>query len=544
MRHLLFYSLILLSVSGCVTQNVYEGSKKSVVNKKVDNSQAARTRISLALKYLSMGDSSQAKFNLEKAYQFSPKLPEVHYTTAYYYQSVGEPGKAKKSYKTALALAPNDANTLNNYGVFLCDIGEYDNAIDNFLRAIEIPSYLRVAESYENLALCAIESDDFDNVEGYLKSSVKHSPMRGSSLINLAAFYYAKSDLHKAQGILKRYESAGRISSRSLLLSYLIESSMGHIETASNLAKTIEQTYTTSSEARILRQNKTASSEFERLKDQYRKSELRKLQKDILSRKEKPKIKIIKKKKAPKVPKVAQVINKNTELVIQKPKVDVLKSEKLNVEETSKTEKSVDSENEATQVINKIQEPIVEVLKAEESTVEEILMTETDVPKVSLNKVAPVINKKTELVIQEPKVEASKTEKTSVSEGVIESKSLMIEQAYSSVKRDVTQIETPFHIVKNGENLFNLSVKYNVKLKTLLAWNNLTENDQVFRGTKIFLNNPNVYHQVTGGDTLFSISLKYNILMKKLLEWNALKENTNLTPNHKILLVDPKTYIL
>jgi len=489
MRHFLFYPLVLLFLSGCVTQNTYDGSKKPVITKKIDNTQAARTRISLALKYLSMGDSSQAKYNLEKALDFSPNLPEVHYTTAYFYQSVGEPDKAKQSYERALSISPNDANTLNNYGVFLCDLGEYDHAVDNFLSAIEIPSYLRVAESYENLALCAIDSDDFDNVEEYLKSSVKHSPMRGSSLINLSAFYYAKSDLHKAQMTLKRYGAAGRVSSRSLLLSYLIESSMGHIEQARTLALTIEQTYTTSLEAKILRERKMRASEFEQLKEQYRKSELRKLQKDILSRKDKPKIKIIKKKKAPNTTQVKKTPEKVTQLTR---KVQVIPSKPLTAEI-----KQESSGMESEPVI------LVEQLKVE---------------------------------VSEPLVELPVAK--------VPNKSILIEQQLAFKNRSITEIEVPFHIVKNGENLFSISVKYNVKLPSLLHWNKLSESDQVYKGTKIYLNNPNIYHQVNEGDTLFSISVKYNILMKKLLEWNAFEENVYLTPNNKILLVDPKTYIL
>jgi len=482
MRHFLFYPLVLLCLSGCVTQNTYDGSKKPVISKKINNTQAARTRISLALKYLSMGDSSQAKYNLEKALSFSPNLPEVHYTTAYFYQSVGEPDKAKQSYKKALSLAPNDANTLNNYGVFLCDIGEYDHAVDNFLSAIEIPSYLRVAESYENLALCAIDADDFDNVEDYLKSSVKHSPMRGSSLINLSAFYYAKSDLHKAQITLKRYGAAGRVSSRSLLLSYLIESSMGHIEEARTLAQTIEQTYTTSIEARILRERKTSSSEFSQLKEQYRKSELRKLQKDILSRKDKPKIKIIRKKKAPKTTLINKKAKKTTKITNQ------IQSENLNVE-----------------------------VKKESRKVESVPVVLVD--KLGKEKIMPL-------------VESSITEAKGK------------EQKIAFKNRTISEIEVPFHIVKSGENLFSISVKYNVKLQSLLQWNKLSESDQVYKGTKIYLNNPNIYHQVSQGDTLFSISVKYNILMKKLLEWNTLQENVSLTPSNRILLVDPNTYIL
>ena len=55
----------------------------------------------------------------------------------------------------------------------MCGIGEYDRAAEELLKAIAIPSYIRVAESYENLALCAIEFDDFENAEKYLKSALK-----------------------------------------------------------------------------------------------------------------------------------------------------------------------------------------------------------------------------------------------------------------------------------------------------------------------------------------------------------------------------------
>ena len=264
---------------------------------------------------------------------------------------------------------------------------------------------------------------------------------------------------------------------------------MGHIEQARTLAQTIEQTYTTSLEAKILRERKTSSSEFEQLKEQYRKSELRKLQKDILSRKDKPKIKIIKKKKAPNTTQVNKKTQPETKLGIAK------KVEKKNL-----------LHNEVKQLIkDKTPESVVEVekLKVEDTT---------------------------SLLIQKS---ALVTDKEELVQKQIELKNLSIRE-----------IEVPFHIVKSGENLFSISVKYNVKLQSLLQWNKLSESDQVYKGTKIYLNNPNIYHLVKEGDTLFSFSVKYNILMKKLLEWNALEENVHLSPNNKILLVDPNTYIL
>ena len=152
MRKLLVTSVSLLALGGCVTESTYVGSDRPVVEKRINNVDAARTRISLALNYLSQGNSTQAKYNLERAAKFAPELPEVHYSMAYYYQRVGEHQRAQDAYERAIELEPNDPNTLNNYGVFLCDIGDYEGAVDKFMSAIEIPSYLRVAESYENLA--------------------------------------------------------------------------------------------------------------------------------------------------------------------------------------------------------------------------------------------------------------------------------------------------------------------------------------------------------------------------------------------------------
>ena len=104
----------LLGLSGCVTETHSVTKNSPVVNSEMNNLEAARTRISLALEYLKAGNNTQAKFNLERAAKFAPKLPEVHYTLAYYFEQVKEFQQAKASYQTALKLVPNDPNMLNN----------------------------------------------------------------------------------------------------------------------------------------------------------------------------------------------------------------------------------------------------------------------------------------------------------------------------------------------------------------------------------------------------------------------------------------------
>lgn len=486
MRLPLIIGLVCLSATGCVSESTYVGSDKPVVENKLDKDKAARTRISVALRYLSTGDSTQAKYNLERALKFAPDLPEVHYTLAYYYQKVGENQQAKDAYEKAIDLAPRDPNTLNNYGAFLCSIGEYDAAEDYILKAIAIPSYLRVAESYENLALCAIESDRFDDAEDFLTASLKHAPLRSSALIGLAAISYAKSDLHKAQTLMQKHENAGRISSRSLMLTYLIETRMGHIQQASNIEAILRQTYKSSFEYQMVSNGKTEQSEFELLREKYRKSELRKLKKEspiATAATAQPKIKVVKKKANDADEKVvAETVDSAPET--KQPETKPVQSVEVKKPATDEASSAV-----VTQAVELSSEPAVESVT--------LAMVDT-----------PVSGE--ELVSGKP----------------------------------ISQLEAPSHIMKAGENLFSISVKYNVKLKKLLEWNGLTESDPVYAGTKIYVNNPNIYHVVKEGDTLFSISVKYNILMKNLASWNDLAENAMLTPNRKLLLVNPNTYFL
>lgn len=645
MRSLLAITISALALTGCVTENSYDGNDKPVVENKINNTGAARTRIALALEYLSTGNSSQAKYNLERAAAFSPDLPEVHYSFAYYYQQVGENVLADKAYQKAIKIDPNDPNTRNNYGVFLCGIDEYDRATEQLLKAIEIPSYIRVAESYENLALCAIEFDDFDNAEKYFKSAINHSSMRASSLISLAALYYAKSDLHKAKEVLQRYANSGQVSSRSLMLSYLVEQRMGHIEKAETTAATILQTYPASSEAGLIREQQTKRSEFEMLRSQYRQAKLDELQANSPAGEvnSAPQIRIIKKKKAP---------------------ITSTSAQKMATQTTSTTHSTANANSTelnaslVTPVVTEVQNSTAQTTAMQTSAtpvdtgsvVAALNTAAVAVPLPSSADTATVANQQTvksndpaavmsalEIVQAPAKATANDTQAIDIasltSDEAVE-KALAVptvhlattpsSQARASKPQDgvkivsfgaatdnltmaknsqpaatnqasfgndlsdgekvvfyqpqrnaavfagsnnssqaeirfqdpqqntqapllnsqIPQLATPYHVLQDGENLFSISVRYNVKLQKLLQWNALKESDRVVNGTKIYLNDPNIYYEINTGDTLYTIATKRRLLIDQLMRWNKLSPDVALKPGHRLLLVDPESYAL
>ncbi len=262
-----------LTVSGCVTQN-YENDKSTpVVQNESTQNEIAMTRISLGLGYLKMGNTSQAKLNLEKAKRFAPKLVQVYTAFAHYYDTVGEPEQAIQSYEKALSIKSDDADTLNNYGVFLCKQGRYQAAEEQMLKAIAVPSYILVAQSYENLALCQLQANDFNKAELYLGKSIAHSPSNASSLLNMVKLQYAKGDYKQADVFLKRYEKASRrFSPESLALAYKVFAKGRNLKTAKNYAAMLVKMFPNSYQSKQYLLNGLSTIEADKLAQKYQES--------------------------------------------------------------------------------------------------------------------------------------------------------------------------------------------------------------------------------------------------------------------------------
>ena len=262
----------VLALTGCVSEQSYVGSDKPVSDRTFDNIEAARTRISLGLNYLRRGDTSQAKYNLERARSFSPNSAEVHSALAYYYQSVGENKQAEEYFRNAISKDANYADAYNNYGAFLCQLNRYDEAEQLLLKAISRAGYIRVAESYENLALCQLQQNHFVKASTYLENSISHNATRITSLTLAAGLAYAMGDNRSAKERLDRIQRLGRVSARTVLLSYLIAEKNGDVQTQRNAEQLLLTLYTETPETRLLLQNKTQDSEFEQLRERYKDS--------------------------------------------------------------------------------------------------------------------------------------------------------------------------------------------------------------------------------------------------------------------------------
>ncbi|MDX3774586.1 type IV pilus biogenesis/stability protein PilW [Chromatiaceae bacterium AAb-1] len=252
-------------LTACVSEQSYIGSQLNTPVNQADYSAAARTRITLGLNYLQRGDTVQAKYNLERAAEQAPALPEVHTALAWYFQQAGELQQAEDSYRRALHHGPDNGDVNHNYGTFLCQQQQFDKAEALLRKAINAPGYLKVAESYENLALCALQQQQFEHASEYLHSSLAHN-LRSSAVLNLATVHYAMGNEPAAQELLDKLPQP---SARSLLLSRLVAGRQQQPELARMAEQQLLHGYADSDEAVLLRQQQLDNSEFEKLRRQY-----------------------------------------------------------------------------------------------------------------------------------------------------------------------------------------------------------------------------------------------------------------------------------
>lgn len=544
MRSCLILSVVLLFLSGCVTETSSVTRNNPSAKNTVNNQDAAKTRIALALQYLNAGNTTQAKFNLERAASFAPELPEVHYALAYYYEQVGEPQWAKKAYVTALSLNPNDPNALNNYGTFLCRIEDYDGASEQLLKAISIPSYLRVAQSYENLALCAVKQDKFALALEYLESAVQHNGRRPSALIALAALFYAKSDLHQAEGVLKVYKERGFMSARALLLEHLLHQRMGHLQQAQTLSDSLIKNYPSSRQASLVLRDELKRSEFEKLKEQYRQAQIKQItQTDTTHVVSQPKIKITR-KKASSLAKPATF--KKAALTANSGSVS-LRREPTQFTTSSPATVTIPQFKEAVENDNVVRN--VEAVDVSDTVSKNGVDDEVTVISFgdSVEKSGPsesvvqfYTTDPTEVVFSEPSTLNTPTFNTAVTTD----QNNIAQRHMPLLNGEVILPNVPFHIVKVAENLFSLSVRYEIKMAKLLAWNNLKASDKVSAGQKVFLNNPQITHNIRSDDTLLNIATQHGLQIDDLMRWNKLTPDVALIEGHSLLIVDPNSYVL
>ncbi|WP_076417057.1 type IV pilus biogenesis/stability protein PilW [Colwellia sp. UCD-KL20] len=442
------YQIITVGVlssllSACVTQNYENNAENPVTERNSTDNEIAMTRISLGMGYLNMGNTTQAKLNLEKAKRFAPNLTQVYTAFAHYYDVVDEPEQAITAFEKALSLNVDDADTLNNYGVFLCKREKYDESEKYMLKAIAVPSYLLVSQSYENLALCQLEAKNFEKAEMYLAKSISHSPSSASALLQMLRLQYAMGKYDEAIAYLRRYEkSTRRFTPNALALAYKVYEKMNNRGIAKNYASLLVKMFPNSYEAK-----------------QYILNGLQHVEADDLA----SEFLLLNKKNSNKPKKRTMVLSPNK-------KSGISLSSKRKVTNKSLNNRGSESAKRAAKDIDATKKQVTTTNANVENDIVVANDKATTTPKEGVTGDKNIENT------------AKKLLDTSEKEDVL---------AQSSIDDDGNKMLTlPIHVIVKGDSLFSISKRYNIKMQQIERWNGFKRSKILKVGDVIYLADP------------------------------------------------------
>ncbi|WP_299002805.1 type IV pilus biogenesis/stability protein PilW [uncultured Shewanella sp.] len=221
------FLFVAVTLVGCVTERTYVGTDKPVSETSFNGLAAAKQRVQLGLVYLRKGNIEQAKYNLDKAFMYAPELEAVNLALAYYYQFVGDRVHTEKAFRLALKSNDVSGDSFNNFGVFLCQQGQFDEAETQFLKAVSESDYTEFAATYENLGICSRKAGQFEKARNYFNKALKYNPRRKTSLLELIEIEIELGDFVAAQKQLLSYYKVLPRTTESLALGIKIEKGLG-----------------------------------------------------------------------------------------------------------------------------------------------------------------------------------------------------------------------------------------------------------------------------------------------------------------------------
>ncbi|GKX63978.1 type IV pilus biogenesis/stability protein PilW [Pragia fontium] len=244
MRNMLLSMLLFIGLlGGCSPKNL----DKNVIDKQ----QAAYIRLTLGMAYLEMGDLPAARTNIERAMQYAPQDYRPQLGMALYLQSAGETELAELRYQQALQLAPDNGEVLNNYGAFLCGLGQYDAAQQYFERAERVDGLAGNVASLEQSGYCLLQAGQIDEAQKKLSRALKQDSKKGERLLKVSEQYFQLKKRAESLALLSVYRQALPASAESIWIQIQFAASDNRLDDVQRYGKQLARDFSQSKQYQL-----------------------------------------------------------------------------------------------------------------------------------------------------------------------------------------------------------------------------------------------------------------------------------------------------
>jgi type IV pilus assembly protein PilF len=236
----------LVGISGCASSG--GGADRVTDSDEPDIRRRARIRLELASGYLEQNKLNFALDEIKQSLVTDPNYADAYNVRGLVYMRMSDMALAEDSFRRAMALKPEDANILHNYGWLKCEQKHYPEAVQAFTQAIANPSYTGRAKTWMTKGICQIRAGLRSDAEFSLTKAFELDAGNPLTGYNLSLLLFQRGDNSRAQFYIRRINNSELANAETLWLGVKVERRMGNRIAAQQLAGQLRNRYPKSHE--------------------------------------------------------------------------------------------------------------------------------------------------------------------------------------------------------------------------------------------------------------------------------------------------------
>ena len=247
---------LALLAAGCtstVTRTEAKADAKPATPTAPDPEQLKRSagvRLELASLYFSRSQFNTALDEIKLAIQADPNNGPAHNLMGLIYAALGNTAQAEAAFRKALQINPRDADTMNNYGWFLCQNQRFKDAEAQFQQALVQPNYRGAARTMRVMGICQARDGRMADAEASLMRSYQIDPSSAETAYTLSDVQYRRGEYERARFYIDRVNKSPELSNaQTLWLGSRIEYKLGNTQLARGLGEQLKKRFPQSPEA-------------------------------------------------------------------------------------------------------------------------------------------------------------------------------------------------------------------------------------------------------------------------------------------------------
>ncbi len=265
-KHWLFLAgsvVVAAWLAGCAqggpdgSPGVVGGKDRPTESDETPETRRARVRLELAAAYFGRGQLTTALDEVKLAIAADPHLVGAFNLRGLIYAGLGDDGLAEESFKRALQLDARDADTLQNYGWYLCQHRRFDEGDELFNRALAVPQYRQAQRTLVTKGSCQARNGRLEDAEATLVRAYELDASSPLATVNLAEVLYRRGQFERARFYIRRVNSNPDLANpQTLWLGARIENQLGNTVGAQALGRQLRDRFPKSPEASAFERGK------------------------------------------------------------------------------------------------------------------------------------------------------------------------------------------------------------------------------------------------------------------------------------------------